>query len=139
MLKANKRVYQENSVYQFAQLRQDMIFIGRIRRWGSQLAILLIGILYACAVLEVDLGDINDTFGDVYDTYVPGSAVKSPKVTVAIDQQISLASPPIGPSNNLLLARINWLVILVLPRLAFYLHGPSKYRRLQALHAVWRI
>jgi hypothetical protein len=139
MLRANKRVYHKNSVYQYAQLWQDTIPFDCIRQWGIRLTVLLIGLFYTCAVLEVDLSDINDTFGDVYDTYVPGSAVKSPKPIVAVDQHILLGLPPLDRSNNLLLVRIDWLVILVLPRLAFYLHGPPKHRRFQVLHAIWRI
>lgn len=140
MLRANKRDYPENSVYQYAQLWQDTISVDWIRRWSSQLTVFLIGLLYTCAVLEVDLGNIKDTFGDVYDSYVLGSTVKSPKPTVAVDQHnILLESPSVEPNNNLPLTRINWFALLVLSSVAFYLHGPSKRRRLQSLHAIWRI
>ncbi len=107
--------------------------------WTRLLTVFWIGLFFSCAVLEADLGDRGDDFGDVYDTYVHSQPIQSPSPT-AIDYRQILPVYPASTSSQL---KIVWLIdgLLVrsLPFLAFFIHRHLKRRQFQVLHAVWRL
>ncbi|WP_460973022.1 hypothetical protein [Spirosoma migulaei] len=107
--------------------------------WIRLVTVFWIGLFFSCAVLEIDLGDMGDEFGDVYDTYVHTTPVQSPTPTVIDYRLILPAALASTPYKHPLVWAVDPLLVLTLPIFAFFLHRRLKRRRRQVLHAVWQL
>ncbi|WP_139361640.1 hypothetical protein [Spirosoma sp. 209] len=113
------------------------LFIHDVFAFYSQLSrssawVLLIGLFYAMAVLEVDPGDLGDDFGDTYDTHLSVTSEKSLEVLPAFFPAPSASDQSFGFVRRLPL------------RLVRVVHNPYQQRlaparRIYLRHAVWRI
>lgn len=105
-----------------------------------QLTTVLVSLFYTCAVLELDLGEIGDSFGDVFDTYVLSKPVQSPKPIENVSRIILPGLAVFDPNNRPISFSLEWSIVLVLPVLTFYTNkNPLNHRCLQAMYAIWRI
>lgn len=123
---------------QFSSSERRVVLSGWSRQVAVQLTILLVGILYSCAALEIDLGETGDNFGDIYDTYVPSATVQLPIAREGIYRKILPAQVVIAPSKPPRILSIDWPFVLILTPLALYGHS-LKRRRLHVLHAIWQL
>ncbi|GAB4034574.1 hypothetical protein [Spirosoma gilvum] len=116
-------------------IRQEFMPVS----WIRLLTVALVGLFFSCAVLEVDLGDIGDDFGDEYDTYVHTTPIQSPNPTAVDSQETLLENQAIAPHQHPLIWPTNWFIVLFLQFFASLIHRRLKRRRPQVLHAVWRL
>ncbi|GAB4053037.1 hypothetical protein [Spirosoma litoris] len=116
---------------------------GGLFSWSRQVmvqfTVLLVGLFYMCAVLEVDLGNTEDSFGDVYDTYVFSTPVQAPKLSSGVYRKILPAQAVGTPDKRPIVFSVDWSFVFALVPLAFYVDKPIKRRCLQVVHAIWRL
>jgi hypothetical protein len=131
-IKKNRRIslIQESGLAQYSRLRQP----------GLQLLVMIIGVFYTLAVLEVDPGETGDRFGDVFDTYVHSKPLGTPKpVTVIQERKGESIAAVVRPVKPLIASPACWSIIPSLPLLALYIYRRHKHRPLHMLNAVWRL
>ncbi|WP_420148114.1 hypothetical protein [Spirosoma sp.] len=139
MLRATTAYTKDRSHLLSILISRSSAFVHWFGRLTIQLTALLVSLFYLFAVLEVDLGETGDSFGDVYDTYILSEPTQSPKSTVVIYRDILPASPVISFNQQLPSLPVNWSFVLALFPLFFYGYRPPKYRHLHLLHAIWRL
>ena len=134
--------YTANSpIFRTISLNQIAIVVGWSRQLTIQLMVLLVGIFYTCAVLEVDLGETGDSFGDVFDSYVPSTPIQAPKTTAVVYRD----KLPVAPITDLykrpllLGLSVDAVFLVALAPVAFFVYKPFKRRPLQVLHAIWQL
>lgn len=120
-------------------LKRRAVLVGWSRQVAIQLTVFLVSLFYGCAVLEIDLGETGDSFGDAYDTYVLGTSVRSPQSTAGVKRKILPAQAVIAPINRPVALSVDWSFVFALAPLAFFIDKPPKRRRLQVMHAIWRL
>ncbi|WP_461084785.1 hypothetical protein [Spirosoma flavus] len=126
-------------IFRFVAQIRRAVLIGSSRQVRIQLTVLLVSLLYTCAVLEFDMGDTGDRFGDVYDTYVHSVPVQSPKPTESVYRKIRSAQQAIVPYKRPIALSVGMSFVLTLPSVALFSYNLSKRRRLQVMLAVWRL
>ncbi|GAB3997072.1 hypothetical protein GCM10028807_41270 [Spirosoma daeguense] len=142
MLSTTKAYATNNPIIQYNSLERIAILVGWIRQITIQLTAVLVGMFFMSAVLEVDLGETGDSFGDVYDTYMHSAPVQTPKPTMGACGKFLPAQPIITPYKRPLSLSVNWAFVLALAPLAMYVcreHRPPKGKRPQVMLAVWRL
>jgi len=115
-----------------ARLFIHEFFVSCSQLSRSSVWVLLIGLFYAMAVLEVDPGDLGDDFGDVYDTHLSVTSEKALKVIPAFFPAPSASDQAFSFVHRLPL------------RLVRVVHNPYQQhlapaRRIYLHYAVWRI
>ncbi|MBD2702299.1 hypothetical protein IC229_16725 [Spirosoma sp. BT702] len=128
-----------NLSFRYSLLKRRASRFDWSRQLAIQLTVILVGLFYTCSALELDLGETGDGFGDVYDTYVPSTPVQTPKPTESVYRKIKPAQAVIVSDKHPLVCSVEWSFALVLVPLALYIYKPPKRRRLQVLHAIWRL
>jgi hypothetical protein len=139
MLRASIATTMNSPIFRYLSLKWRYVLVRWSRQLLIQLTVLFVGLLYSCAVLEVDLGEAGDSFGDVYDTYVTCKRVESPKPAEAVYREILPANLVIESYQRPLALSVDGLFLLALAPLALYAYRRPKRRRLQVLHAIWRL
>jgi hypothetical protein len=121
---------QESGLAQYSRLRQP----------GLQLLVMIIGVFFMVAVLEVDPGETGDSFGDVFDTYVHSKSLGTPNPVTVIQARkgkpMAAVAKPVKPW---IASPACWSIIPSLPLLAFDQHRRHLGRPLHVLNAVWRL
>lgn len=108
--------------------------------WFRPFTIFLVGLFYTCAVVEVDLGEIGDCFGDVYDTYVLATPTQSPKPALVVCREIFPAPLVLTSQERSLALSANWSIVLALcPLMIYGGYRPPRYKPLYLLNAIWRL
>lgn len=116
------------------------VMVRNARQLIIQLTTVLVSLFYTCAVLELDLGETGDSFGDVFDTYVLSKTVQSPKPTENLSRTILPGLAVIAPNYRPICLSLDWSIVLALPVLAFHVNKKLlTHRRLQAMYAIWRL
>lgn len=77
-------------------IKLEHLMQSRLRAINTGLSIipLVVAIFYLMAAFEVDPGDLGDSFGDVYDTYVTAQSVDAPSHQLVVGTPI-LPVPPL--------------------------------------------
>ncbi|UHG94413.1 hypothetical protein [Spirosoma oryzicola] len=94
--------------------------------------LLLVGLFYCMAALEVDPGDVGDSFGDVFDTYLHSQSAKpSDHIRIANNDALVETSSFTPISSNTVYVWIQKPILPVSPLLT--------RRRWHLLCSVWQI